>query len=149
MSTGKLRDVNAKTNLKAANLLLHDEVKKGCFSRVPIMLWIWTLMESFKQTCTDVFFDFRFFMYFIQHFFIFRPSDSTVSEDAGIEPKTVATLTFTSIRSNLSAESHLFQLLLCSPLDQNSERGCTPFYPSMYFFSLVYEVPYGVKFTDY
>jgi hypothetical protein len=33
------------------------------------------------------------FQYFIQHYFIFRPSDPTVSvsEDAGIEPRTVAT----------------------------------------------------------
>ncbi len=31
-------------------------------------------------------------MYIIQHCFICRPSDSTVSEDAGIKPKTVATL---------------------------------------------------------
>jgi hypothetical protein len=30
-------------------------------------------------------------MYVIQHCFICRPSDSTVSEDAGIEPRTVAT----------------------------------------------------------
>jgi hypothetical protein len=30
-------------------------------------------------------------MYCIQHCFICRPSDSTVSEDAGIEPRTVAT----------------------------------------------------------
>ncbi len=30
--------------------------------------------------------------YFIQHCFICRPSDSAVSEDAGIEPRTVATL---------------------------------------------------------
>ncbi len=34
------------------------------------------------------------FMYVIQHCFLCRPSDSTVSEDAGIEPKTVATLTW-------------------------------------------------------
>ncbi len=35
---------------------------------------------------------FRFFsMYCIQHCFICRPSDTTVSEDAGIEPRTVAT----------------------------------------------------------
>jgi hypothetical protein len=27
-------------------------------------------------------------MYFIQHCFVCRPSDSTVSEDAGIEPRT-------------------------------------------------------------
>ncbi len=30
-------------------------------------------------------------MYYIQHCFICRPSDSTVSEDAEIEPRTVAT----------------------------------------------------------
>ncbi len=29
-------------------------------------------------------------MYLIQHCFICRPSDSTVSEDAGIEPRTIA-----------------------------------------------------------
>jgi hypothetical protein len=33
----------------------------------------------------------RVFMYVIQHCFFCRPSDSTVSEDAGIEPRTVAT----------------------------------------------------------
>ncbi len=38
-------------------------------------------------------------MYFIQNCIIFRPSDSTVSEDAGIEPKTVATLTLVVRRS--------------------------------------------------
>jgi hypothetical protein len=31
------------------------------------------------------------FMFVIQHCFIGRPSDSTVFEDAGIEPRTVAT----------------------------------------------------------
>jgi hypothetical protein len=35
---------------------------------------------------------FLFLMYFIQHFFICSPSDSSVSEDARIEPSTVATL---------------------------------------------------------
>ena len=35
--------------------------------------------------------DFLFFSYFIQHYFIGRPSDSTVPTDAGIEPRTVAT----------------------------------------------------------
>jgi hypothetical protein len=33
-----------------------------------------------------------FFVHYIQHCFSCRPSDSTVSEDARIEPKTVATL---------------------------------------------------------
>jgi hypothetical protein len=36
-------------------------------------------------------FSFSFFLYFIQHCFICRPSDSTVSEEAGIETRTVAT----------------------------------------------------------
>jgi hypothetical protein len=31
------------------------------------------------------------FQYFLQHCFICRPSDSIVSEDAGIEPRKVAT----------------------------------------------------------
>ncbi len=31
------------------------------------------------------------FMYFIEHCFICRPSDSTASEIAGIEPRTAAT----------------------------------------------------------
>ncbi len=35
-------------------------------------------------------------MYVIQHCFICRPSDFTVSEDAGIEPRTVATLALTA-----------------------------------------------------
>jgi hypothetical protein len=33
------------------------------------------------------------FRVFIQHCFICRPSDSTVSDDAGIKPRTVATST--------------------------------------------------------
>ncbi len=49
---------------------------------------------------------FFFFMYDIQHCFISRPSDSTVSEDAGIEPRTVATTALAVRRSNHSARSH-------------------------------------------
>jgi hypothetical protein len=33
-----------------------------------------------------------FYMYDIQHCFVCHPSDSTVSKDAGIEPRTVATI---------------------------------------------------------
>jgi hypothetical protein len=43
---------------------------------------------------------FFFFSYYIQHCFICRPSDSTVSTDAGIEPRTVATGALTVRRSN-------------------------------------------------
>jgi hypothetical protein len=42
----------------------------------------------------------------IQHCVICRPSDSTVSEDAGIEPRTVAATALTVRRSNNSARSH-------------------------------------------
>jgi hypothetical protein len=45
-------------------------------------------------------------MYFIQHCFICRPSDSTVSEDAGIEPNTVATSALAVRRSSYSGTSH-------------------------------------------
>jgi hypothetical protein len=45
-------------------------------------------------------------MYVIQHSDICRPSDSTVSEDAGIEPRAVATFALTARRSNHSARSH-------------------------------------------
>jgi hypothetical protein len=44
-----------------------------------------------------------FFMYFIPHCFICGPSDSIVSEDAGIEPRTVVTLALATSRSNQSA----------------------------------------------
>ncbi len=47
-----------------------------------------------------------FFMYDIQHCFICRPSDSTVSEDAGIEPRTVASTALAVSRSNHSPISH-------------------------------------------
>jgi hypothetical protein len=46
------------------------------------------------------------FMYVIQHYFICRPSDSTETEDAGIEPRIVATLALTVKRSYHSARSH-------------------------------------------
>jgi hypothetical protein len=45
-------------------------------------------------------------MYDIQHCFICRPSDSTVSEDAGIEPRIIATTALAVRRPNHSAKSH-------------------------------------------
>ncbi len=44
-------------------------------------------------------------MFFIEHCFR-RPSDSIVSEDAGIEPRIVATLALTVRRDNQLARSH-------------------------------------------
>ncbi len=52
------------------------------------------------------FFGFFLFVYVSQTCFICRPSDSTLSEDARIEPRTVATLSLTARRSNHLARSH-------------------------------------------
>ncbi len=54
------------------------------------------------------FFGFFHFIYDIQHCFICRPSDSTVPEDAGFEPRIVATTALAAYllavrRSNHSA----------------------------------------------
>jgi hypothetical protein len=64
-------------------------------------------------------------MYFIQHCFICRPSDSTVSEDAGIEPRTVATSALAVRRFNQLARSHwlfLEQLPRCSGCESQGEK---------------------------
>ncbi len=45
-------------------------------------------------------------MYDIQHCFICRPLDSTLSEDVEIDPRTVATTALAVRRSNHSARSH-------------------------------------------
>ncbi len=47
-----------------------------------------------------------FFMYDIHHCFICRPSDSTVSEDVGIDTRKVAITTLAVRRSNHSARSN-------------------------------------------
>ncbi len=52
------------------------------------------------------FFGFFLFMYDFRHCFICRPSDTTVSEDAGIEPRTVVTTVLAVRRSNHSARYH-------------------------------------------
>ncbi len=46
------------------------------------------------------------FMFIIQHCFICCPSDSTVSEDAGIEPRTATTLALAVRLSHHSARTH-------------------------------------------
>jgi hypothetical protein len=51
-------------------------------------------------------FGFFLFMNIILHCLFGRLSDFTVSEDAGIEPRTVATLALTARRSNHLARSH-------------------------------------------
>ncbi len=54
----------------------------------------------------DNFLGFFLFMYDIQHCFICRPSDSTVSEAAGIQLRTVATTALAVRRSNHSVRFH-------------------------------------------
>jgi hypothetical protein len=44
-------------------------------------------------------------MYVIKHCFIYRPSDSNVSEDTRIEPRTVATLALAARRFSNLAQS--------------------------------------------
>jgi hypothetical protein len=56
-----------------------------------------------------------FFIYVIQHCFICHPSDSTASEDARIEPRTVTTLALTAGRSNHSARSYLWMCFTFEP----------------------------------
>ncbi len=91
------------TNLKAANLLVHDQDNKGRFSRVHVTLW--SLLNKHALMFFSIF---DFFMTVIVHCFICRPSDYTVSEDAEIEPRPVATLTFTAMRSLTSRPDLIF-----------------------------------------
>jgi hypothetical protein len=58
-------------------------------------------------------------MYFIQHCFVCRHSDSTVSEDAGIEPRTVATSAL-AVRRSITTRLDLIQ-------------GYARFHPHEYF----------------
>jgi hypothetical protein len=75
--------------------------EKCSLSFVPLIIHV--LHTFFKG---DFFGFFLYFMYYIQHSFICRPSNSTVSEDAGIELWTVATTTLAVRRCNHSARSH-------------------------------------------
>ncbi len=64
------------------------------------------LVVSYMHKLKRFFFRIFLFMYVIPHCFICRPSDSTVSVDAEIEPRTVATLALTGRRSNHWARPH-------------------------------------------
>jgi hypothetical protein len=58
-------------------------------------------------------------LYFIQHSFICRPTDSTASEDARIEPGTVATFLALAVRRTYHSATSLPQL------NGLSGSGCT------------------------
>ncbi len=51
-----------------------------------------------------------YLQYFIQHCFVCRPSDSAVSEDAGIKPRTVTTLELAVRHTNHWARSLHFDI---------------------------------------
>jgi hypothetical protein len=79
-----------------------SKVKKYSALCLVMLISSWSFRRTLKGDC----FGFFTFIYVIQHSFICRPSDSTVSDDAGIEPRTVATLALTVRRSNHLARSH-------------------------------------------
>jgi hypothetical protein len=71
-------------------------------------------------------------MYVIQHCFIYRPSDSAVSEDAaGIELRTIATLALTARRSNHLVIDLTVAVECCSSLlitmTKRTDEQCHPF----------------------
>jgi len=68
---------------------------------------------------------FLFFQYFIQHWFICRLSDSTVLEDAGIEPRKVATSTLAVRRYNHSARSRTISEYWYAPADGGVQWKCS------------------------
>jgi hypothetical protein len=74
-------------------------------------------------------FDFFSIMYFIQHCFICRPSDSTVSEDAGIEAMTVETLALTLPPDH----SHYFSFSILGDFLQDIQRPLFGLFLSCHF----------------
>ncbi len=76
------------------------------WSHAICVTWLTDQVYIFQSTSWICFPRIFIFMYIIQHCFICCLSDSTVSEDAGIEPRTFATSALTTRRSNLSATSH-------------------------------------------
>jgi hypothetical protein len=93
-----------------------------------LRLFLLSLDVSCTYSITGGFFGFFFSnWYFIQHCFFCRPSDSTVSEDAGIKPRTVSLMDVFVYRSRLpwrdtgtSASSPLDSILTPSSLPSAS-----------------------------
>ncbi len=98
------------------------------------------------------FLDFLFSMYFTRHGLICHPSDSTVSEDAGIEPRNVATLALAVRRSVTSRLVFIYfsskfwyfhrywEYLITSQwtLKVSSDKNLTVTVVSLYMFSWLY-----------
>ena len=77
-------------------------------SRKSCKFFLYIYIRGFQQTNRQLYRNYiiYFLKYLIQHSFVCYNSDSAVSEDAGIEPRTVETLALTARRSNHSARSH-------------------------------------------
>jgi hypothetical protein len=78
-------------------------------SRQLAALAVWQTSRAPAPPVVKIFFIrgiFLEFFYEIQHRFICRPSDSIVSEDAGFEPRTVATTALAVRRSNTRLDVH-------------------------------------------
>ncbi len=89
--------------------------------------WWWKLTNVVDpELLTGEFFFFYVGTYCTLHCFIRHPSDSTVSEDAGIEHRTVATLALAVRRSNNSARSYLLGYSSRSHLYYSGLRSCFP-----------------------
>ncbi len=69
-------------------------------------------------------FSWIFFMYFIQHCFVCCPSDFTLSEDAGIEPRAVATSALKSdaLTTRLFSSTSKLDVIHKTRLDLNRTR---------------------------
>ncbi len=88
-------------DLLAMCLRAHSKRWKNNYKKINIVC---DTTRAFWKFQKGGFFEFFFyFMYVIQHCFICRLSDCTVSEDNGIEPRTLA---LTARRSNHLARSH-------------------------------------------
>jgi hypothetical protein len=85
----QVRYTNGKIDVKniRENKFIGSETGSGYVAKQPNIL----TRQEYKGKIYVKNIGFFLFMYDIQHCFICRPSDSTVSEDAGIGPRTVAT----------------------------------------------------------
>ena len=95
---------------------------------------------------------FSFVQYIIQHCFICRPSDSTVPTDAGIEPRTVATVALAVRRSNHQARSHPPLGQISSALGQISsahQARSHPQYMILYYIIILYMILYFYIFIKH
>ncbi len=98
--------------IRCYSILECPEWPEHSMCRIYIYLLTYVNIDTYIHTYIhiDIYFFsgwfYKIFKYLTQHCFICRPSDSTVPEDAGIEPRTVATLALALTLYNLSARSH-------------------------------------------